>query len=263
MHKRETTKIVLITLGVLAVIVLNAWILATREPDVLDVPETEQADEPVPDFSSFEDVGERKAAFYAYIQPEVEKQNEYLLTLRHYIQTLKRSVEDGQGLSDDDRERFEWLIKEYRVNKDAKIERQFESLLKKVDILPPELVIAQAANESAWGTSRFAQQGYNFYGLWCFKRGCGFVPKRRQDGAAHEVARFDNLSRATYTYMRNLNRHQAYAELRQIRQTLRMNQKAISGSALAEGLLNYSERGAAYVEELQSMMRFNKELISE
>ena len=263
MHKRETTKIVLITLGVLAVIVINAWILATREPDILEVPETEQADEPVPDFAAYDDVAKRKSAFYAYIQPEVEKQNEYLLALRHYIQTLKRSVESEKELSDDDTERLEWLVNEYRVNKDAPVAKQLDSLLKKVDILPAELVIAQAANESAWGTSRFAQKGYNFFGLWCFKRGCGFVPKRRQDGAAHEVAKFPNLSRATYTYMRNLNRHKAYAELRQIRQTLRVNQKTITGSALAEGLMNYSERGAAYVEELQSMMRFNKEFITE
>lgn len=262
MHKRETTKIVLVTLGVLAVIVINAWILATREPDILEVPETEQADEPVPDFSAIENVQEKKTAFFDYLKPEVEKQNEYLLSLRHYIQTLQRKLNTGEELSEDDDERLAWLVEEYRADEDASKEIQIKTLLRRVDILPVELVLAQAANESAWGTSRFAKEGYNFFGLWCFKRGCGFVPSRRNEGAAHEVAKFDNLSRATYTYMRNLNRHQAYRELRHIRTTLRSNQIPITGVALAEGLMNYSERGAAYVEELQKMIRFNQEYIS-
>ncbi|WP_018981799.1 glucosaminidase domain-containing protein [Salinimonas chungwhensis] len=263
MHKRETTKIVLITLGVLAVIVINAWILATSEPDILDVPESEQASEPVPDFASFDDVKSRKAAFYDYLGPEVDKQNEYLLSLRHYLQTLQRQLTSGEELDEDDIERIDWLVDEYKISPEKSTDERLSTLMNRIDILPKELVLAQAANESAWGTSRFAQEGYNFFGLWCFRKGCGFVPSRRTKGASHEVAKFDNLSRATYTYMRNLNRHNAYSDLRDIRARLRRNQKDISGMALAEGLMNYSQRGAAYVEELQAMMRFNREYISE
>lgn len=263
MHKRETVKIVLITLGVLAVIVINAWILATREPDILDVPETQVASEPVPDFAQYENVREKKAAFFNYLKPEVEKQNAYLLSLRHYIQTLLRKVLADESLDEDELERLTWLVDEYRVDEEQTIKARILALLQKVDALPVELVLAQAANESAWGTSRFAQQGYNFFGLWCFKKGCGFVPARRNDDASHEVAKFDNLSRATYTYMRNLNRHEAYSDLRQIRGRLRANQIPITGIALAEGLMNYSERGAAYVEELQNMIRYNKEYLAE
>ncbi|NMH61043.1 glucosaminidase domain-containing protein [Alteromonas ponticola] len=262
MHKWETLKIILIAIGVLVIVVFNAWLFTDKEPDLLDVPETEQAEQPVPDFASFENVDKRKDAFYAYLKPEVEKQNEYLLTLRHFIQTLQRQVSSGNTLTEKDLERVAWLAKEYRITKGLALPQQLDALLLKIDILPVDLVMAQAANESAWGTSRFAQQGYNFFGLWCFKRGCGFVPAARNDGAAHEVAKFPNLSRATYTYMRNLNRHYAYKELRQIRATLRKNQMTITGFALAEGLLNYSERGAAYVEELQSMIKYNQEYMS-
>ncbi|MCW8092374.1 glucosaminidase domain-containing protein [Alteromonas sp. ASW11-130] len=263
MHKLETLKIILIAVGVLIIIVFNAWLFTDKEPDLLDVPQTKQAEKPVPDFSAFENVKKRKAAFFSYLKPEVEKQNEYLLTLRHYIQTLQRQLSSGKTLNEEDSERVAWLVKEYRITKDLMLPEQLEALLLKIDILPADLVMAQAANESAWGTSRFAQQGYNFFGLWCFKRGCGFVPAERNEGAAHEVAKFPNLSRATYTYMRNLNRHYAYKELRQIRARLRKNQLPITGYALAEGLLNYSERGAAYVEELQSMINFNQEYMAE
>lgn len=263
MHKRETVKIVLITVGVLAVIVINAWILTTKEPDILEVPETQEAKKPVPDFASISDVTEKKAAFFNYLKPEVEKQNAYLLSLRHYLQTVLREVMAGESIDEEDLERVTWLSEEYRVDDSKSLKSRILTLLERVDILPVELVLAQAANESAWGTSRFAQKGYNFFGLWCFRKGCGFVPSRRNEDANHEVAKFDNLSRATYTYMRNLNRHDAYKELREIRSRLRANQIPISGVALAEGLMNYSERGAAYVEELQNMIRFNQEYLTE
>jgi Bax protein len=259
MHKRETSKIVLIVIAVLATIVVIAWYGSTREPDILDIPESEEANAPVPDFAAITDARKKKVAFFAYLRPEVEKQNDYLLSLRHYLQTLQRQAQ----ISDDDQERIDWLTEEYRVDSDVALEQTIAQLLVKIDIVPVELVLMQAANESAWGTSRFAQEGYNFFGLWCYREGCGFVPLRRNTGAVHEVAKFKNLSRATYTYMRNLNRHDAYKELRHIRQSLRDAQMPISGIALAEGLMNYSERGEAYVEELQNMMRYNEEYMTE
>lgn len=261
MHKRETSKILIISVAIMAAIVVIAWMTSTQEPDILEIPETEQAEQPVPDFMSISDTKEKKQAFFAYLKPEVEKQNNYLLSLRLYLQTMQRRISAGKNLTEDDNERLEWLAKEYRVDQDVLAEKQINALLNKVDVLPVELVLMQAANESAWGTSRFAQQGYNFFGLWCYKKGCGFVPSRRNSGANHEVAKFDNLSRATYTYMRNINRHNAYRELRHIRSSLRRAQLPISGLALAEGLMNYSERGAAYVNELQNMIRYNKGLI--
>ncbi len=263
MHKRETSKIILIAIAIMAVVVIIAWMTSTQEPDILDVPESEQAQQPVPNFKAIEDSTDKKKAFFAYLKPEVEKQNNYLLSLRHYLQTLQRRMNAGNHLTEEDNERLLWLATEYRVDEDIPTEQQIAALLNKVDILPLELVLMQAANESAWGTSRFAQNGYNFYGLWCYQKGCGFVPSRRNTGASHEVAKFSNLSLATYTYMRNINRHQAYRELRHIRASLRRAQLPVTGLALAEGLMSYSERGAAYVNELQSMIRYNKELITE
>lgn len=261
MHKRETLKIVLITLSVLAVIVINALIFTRPTTDVTQAPLEPDVTEPVPDFSLYADVKEKKRAFYQFLYPEIHKQNNYLLTLRHYVESIYRKVAKGHTLNKMEQEKVAWLASEYRVDTTTSLKVQVEALLVKIDIIPAELVLAQSANESAWGTSRFARQGFNFFGLWCFSPGCGFVPSRRQPGLHHEVAKFSNLSLATYTYMRNLNRHQAYKELRAIRARLRANQLPITGEALAEGLINYSERGAAYVEELQSMIRFNQEYL--
>jgi Bax protein len=154
---------------------------------------------------------------------------------------------------------FNKLAKKYQFTGDKvlTVELTLESLITKVDSIPMALILVQAANESGWGASRFAQQGYNFFGLWCFKKGCGFVPKQRNEGAEHEVAKFRDLSHAVMTYMRNLNRHYAYEDLRKIRQNLRQNDEIVTARALVLGLSNYSERGQEYIDELLDMLRVN------
>ena len=124
--------------------------------------------------------------------------------------------------------------------------------------MPPSLALAQSANESAWGTSRFAKQGNNFYGQWCYREGCGIVPKQRNHSAKHEVAKFKNVQLSTNAYIHNINSHNAYSNLRTLRATQRKAGKVISGQALAVGLQKYSERGSEYVKEIQAMIRFNK-----
>ena len=68
--------------------------------------------------------------------------------------------------------------------------------------------------ESGWGESRFAQQGNNLFGEWCFTKGCGIVPSQRKEGATHEVRRFDSVDDALASYMHNLNTGHAYKALR-------------------------------------------------
>ena len=152
------------------------------------------------------------------------------------------------------------LKQKYQLNiiKDLAIEDTLAEMIIRVDIIPEKLILVQAANESGWGTSRFALKGYNFFGLWCFKTGCGFVPKQRNEGAKHEVAKFRDLSHAVMTYIRNLNRLYAYQELRLIRSQLRKDNKPVTAKALSEGLISYSERGQDYIDELQSMLRVNE-----
>jgi len=64
-------------------------------------------------------------------------------------------------------------------------------------------------------------------------------------------------------YMNNLNTHERYAELRRLRAQLRREDKALTGAALAPGLLGYSERGQVYIDEIRSMMRRNRELLDD
>ena len=258
MHK---LKIISISAIVLVLVLVSIYFLQPEKSEIQTIPQSVSAKKPIPDFSKYEQSREKKEAFFAYLKPAVEAQNNHILLQREFIHGLRAKHISGEMISERQMHELEWLAKEYRVDLSEELSPVFDRLLTRVDIIPVELVLVQSANESAWGTSRFARNGYNFFGLWCFKKGCGFVPKRRNEDAAHEVAKFNNLSRAMYTYMRNLNRHDAYREMRAIRKQLRNKMLPISGIALTEGLLKYSERGEDYVVELKQMIRVNRELM--
>ena len=131
-------------------------------------------------------------------------------------------------------------------------------LLNRVDEIPVSMVLAQAAIESAWGTSRFARDANNLFGQWCYKKGCGLVTLRRNPGSKHEVKKFDSVEDAIEEYLHNLNTNNAYNYLREVRKNLRQDNQVLSGNKLAEGLLNYSEMREKYIEEVRAVIRINK-----
>lgn len=209
----------------------------------------------VPDFAAYTDVKQKKSAFFEYLQPAYDQVSHEIIAIREDL--LKWQTET-ETLATDDQTKLDALSDLYKVSGDNN-QQIISQLLVQVDLLPEALVMSQAANETGWGTSRFAQQGYNFFGQWCFYKGCGFVPKDRNDGAAHEVAKFDSLVASVRSYHRNINRNERYAALRALRLQQRQANEVVNPCLLATGLVGYSERKEAYVEELQNMMRFNQQ----
>jgi Bax protein len=200
-------------------------------------------------------VNEKKANFFAYLQPMIEQANSDVLTQRQQLLDFESKPEQ---LKQGDHKILAALIKTYRVDDKLNISEQIEQLKTKVNTIPAALILAQAANESAWGTSRFAREGNNFFGQWCFSKVCGIVPNSRNSGANHEVASFESPLDSVKSYIRNLNSHPAYALLRTLRQQSIKQGQSPSGETLAQGLIGYSERGEEYVKEIQSMIRYNK-----
>jgi len=209
-----------------------------------------------PNFEEYTAGNERKAAFFSYFLPLIDEKNKAIASSRKQLILWNKSRNDigwwdARKLAD---LAVQYRVKNFSIDDDT----SWKALLKNVDVLPPSLVLAQAANESAWGTSRFAKLGNNYFGQWCFKHGCGLVPEQRDADKAHEVAAFDSPGKSLESYMQNLNSHRAYQSLRDIRTQLRKEKLPITGDALAAGLTHYSERGEAYIEELRAMIIFNK-----
>ncbi len=199
-----------------------------------------------PDFTAIKNIKQRKKSFFAYFSPIVEANNQQILNLRARIEN--NTLSEHLLLQ---------LAKSYRI-KTTDIDKIRTQLLIKIDYIPSSLVLAQGAIESAWGSSRFALDGNNYFGQWCFRKGCGLVPQERQDGKAHEVRVFKSPQLSVISYMKNINSHPAYRDLRKIRQQMRLAEEPYSGCRLARELKSYSQKGQSYVESLKQLIRSNK-----
>ena len=138
----------------------------------------------------------------------------------------------------------EWLLQlaqKYKVvdgEKQTLDEQDLARLKNRVDIIPPSLALAQAAEESGWGTSRFAIQGNALFGQWDFS-GKGIKPKNQRKGLGnYGIARFDTPLQSIEAYFMNLNTHRAYKKLRDKRATMRNNNIKPSGWELAKPWIN-------------------------
>ena len=204
----------------------------------------------------------KKAHMINLLLPEIRRANQQLLGLRTRLVRLKGNIDK---LSQSDKSWLRQLANDYRLAlpeqtllSNDNLNSLIGRLLLRIDIIPADLALAQAASESAWGTSRFSQQGNNFYGIWCFSPGCGLVPAQRGADASHEVRAYPSVALNVADYMLTLNTHASYQDLRQLRAYMRQHDQPIDGARLAEGLNNYSGIGHAYVEQLQQLIASNQ-----
>jgi len=148
-----------------------------------------------------------------------------------------------------------WLAKLHKDygSKDLSI----EELLKKVDIVPVSLALAQSAQESWWGTSRFALEGNALFGE---RRDDaeGMIPQQLPKGENYSIRKFESLYKSVKSYMDSINRAKEYKHLRTIRAELRAQNKEISGHALAHGLGQYSQQGNHYILYIQAVIKDNE-----
>ncbi len=209
----------------------------------------------IPNFSAYKDVKAKKRDFFGFMLPMVRKVNDEVLADRNFLKSLNpKSITAGEE------QKLRQLADHYRLKEaDSKPPAVLiEELLPRTDIVPASLILAQSANESAWGTSRFAKMGNNLFGLWCFTPGCGITPGDRKKDLKHEVATFDSVQDSVRYYVHTINSHPAYQKLRTVRKQQREAEEKLSGIELATGLQNYSERGHEYVDEIQSMILYNE-----
>ncbi|SCY84806.1 glucosaminidase domain-containing protein [Desulfoluna spongiiphila] len=213
----------------------------------------------LPDFGAIPIVAEKKEAFFSFMRPIVEAENNAILALRHRLIELHEAEDFGA----DEHAWISDLATTYKLSPFSPVATEDrESLLARVDMIPLSLALAQAANESAWGTSRFAREGNNLFGQWVFGEGKGMVPKNRTEGASHKVACFDSVADSVRGYLHNLNTLWAYEPLRDIRREQRSRGEEPDGESLAAGLVRYSSRGDAYIREIQQLIRMNASLLS-
>ena len=147
-----------------------------------------------------------------------------------------------------------WLkrrFKEYKIE-----DKDLSKLKMRMDIIPVSLALAQAANESGWGTSRFALEGNALFGQWTWSKK-GISPKNKDPNKSHKVLQFQILKASVRAYKNNLNTHKAYQEFREARAQLRQEGKVIIGLELSKYIKNYAAIGEKYVEIINGIIEQN------
>ena len=189
----------------------------------------------------------RKEMFIKIVLPLIVKENTKIRIDRKRLFTIlnKNSNTDIEK---------KWLEKKY---KQYGVRQNDLSTLKiRMDEIPVSLAIAQAAKETGWGTSRFALKGNALFGQWTWS-GEGLKPKNAEKGKDHKVMKFHSLQLSVRAYLRNLNTHSTYKNLRKSRTELRNQNKPLDSMILSKHLDKYAETGSQYIEVLQKIIEQN------
>lgn len=204
------------------------------------------------DLDDLNDPGQRKTLFLSAMLPLVLSMNETIEADRKRLIAYGERVKSGVRIAAPERDWLDGMFARYGVE-----DGDLFTLLKRVDVIPPSLALAQAAEESGWGTSRFAQEGNALFGQWTQSQHKGLIPAERAQNASYAVKSFGSLAEAVKSYAQNLNTHQAYEEFREARWAAREQGQPLDGFALSDTMHRYSKRGDDYVETIRRLIRQN------
>ena len=194
-----------------------------------------------------ENTKKRKEFFIQIVLPLIIKEN-------NNIRLDRKTLFSIINKSNNTKAEKQWLEKKYKQY--GASSGDLSTLKIRMDEIPVSLAIAQAAKETGWGTSRFAQEGNALFGQWTWS-GEGLKPKDADEGKGHKVMKFNVLQASVRAYQRNLNTHRTYREFRKARAELRDLNKPLDSIQLSKYLNKYAETGNQYVEVLQKIIEQN------
>jgi Bax protein len=198
-------------------------------------------------------VDEKTSLFIRILLPAVIKVNELVLTVRKRLHDLHDKQSRGSELSVAEKAWLKEIADDYKIAANPEV---IETLLKRVDIVPVAMALAQGSDESGWGTSRLAKQANAFFG----EHGPAPITGTFVTTASGKVkvASFADVFHAYAGYLHTINTGRAYSEIRRIRSEHRAQGTAMSGLRMINGLKFYSERGTDYIEDLKSIIRHHQ-----
>ena len=194
-----------------------------------------------------ESVKKRKEFFIQIVLPLILEENKNIKLDRKRLFSIINKSNNSKS------EKL-WLEKKYKQY--GIPSRDLSILKRRMDIVPVSLALAQAAKETGWGTSRFAQQGNALFGQWTWS-GEGLKPKDAEKNEGHKVMKFNVLQASVRAYQRNINTHSSYEDFRLARAKLRDLGEPLDSMILSEYLDKYAETGNEYVKVLQKIIQQN------
>ena len=196
-------------------------------------------------------IKDRKKNFIANLFPVIHSANQDIIEKRNIFFEIEKKIQSN-NLNVLEAAILKKLFNEYKVKNNDLAE-----LKKRIDIVPISLAIAQAAIESGWGTSRFAQEGNAYFGQKIIGIKVDGIRPNDSENPLIKVRIFENLNDSVKAYLNNLNTHFAYKNFRKSRNELRSFGKTLEGEVLANHLTKYSELGNEYINNVQEIIRKN------
>ena len=195
-----------------------------------------------------ENTKEKKELFIQIILPLILEENKKIRIERKTL----FSILNKNNNTDAEKNWLKSKFKQYGV-----INRDLATLKIRMDEIPVSLAVAQAAKETGWGTSRFAQEGNALFGQWTYD-GKGIKPAKSDDDDTHKVMKFKILKASVRAYQRNLNTHKSYREFRKVRAIQRDVFGTLNSLELVNYLDKYAETGNEYIKILKKIIEQNK-----
>ncbi len=203
-------------------------------------------------------LSQSKKDFVKTLLPLISYQNQNILLERSKLEELRVSLTDNNTLSKTELKFLNNISKKYRIKSNGKHKYDLvNELLNRVDIIPNSIVLAQAANESGWGTSRFAREYNALFGEYTYDYADGVVPLLREKGEKHLVKTFTSVNKSVQSYFNNLNSHYAYEDFREVREMMRERNNFSNIKLLVEELDSYAA-DVNYITTINAIIDANK-----
>ena len=203
-------------------------------------------------------LSDKKKEFVKTLLPLISYENNRIYMERSRIESIKDFLINFNTLNKSEILFLEKMAKRYKVKTKSKHKLDIANeLLEMVDIIPNSIVLAQAANESGWGTSRFAREYNALFGEYTYDFSNGVVPLLRESGEKHLVKAFDSVDKSVQSYFNNLNSHYAYKDFRSVRKVMRENNNFNNIKLLVNELDTYAA-DKNYINIINSIIDINQ-----
>lgn len=182
-------------------------------------------------------VKEKKERFFYLLVPAVDRVHKQLM--ERFV-SISKHIEEGTNQEEVNR-----LKKLYKIKTD-------EELLQALKPHPQSIVLAQAALESSWGTSRFFVEANNIFGVHSIDPNEPRIAASEKNGKRTVwLTKFRSVQESVRAYYRTMSISKAFKQFR----VLRVHTE--DPYVLVKALHRYSEIGNKYADQLSMVIKHN------
>ncbi len=202
-------------------------------------------------------LNQKKQQFVKTVLPLIINENQKILSNRNDLIILRTKLTENNSLNNHELNKLRKISKKYKIEFDNEHKMEIiDKLLLRVEIIPNSIVLAQAAIESGWGSSRFAQEYNALFGEYTYDNSKGVIPLERETGDTHLIKAFNSYNNSVTSYFNNINSHYAYEDFREFRNIMRERNNFSNVNLLVERLSTYAE-DENYIRTIKQVIKTN------